>query len=175
MRNAKRVILILVILVSCVGCDQVTKTVARNRLPPSRPIYLIGDVFLFQLEENVGSFLGLGSSLSASTRFWLLTVISGVMLVGILVYVLVDRSLNLLGVVAASLFIGGGVSNLIDRMFNEGRVIDFMNMGIGNLRTGVFNVADVAIMVGAGLLVLQSLWASRQEAQAAKDEGAEPQ
>lgn len=175
MKNLTRVILILVILLSCVGCDQVTKTVARNRLPASRPIYLIGDVFLFQLEENEGSFLGLGSGLSASVRFWLLTVISGVVLLGILVYVLVDRSLNPLGVVAASLFIGGGISNLLDRMFNEGKVIDFMNMGIGNLRTGVFNVADVAIMVGAGLLVLQSLLSSKQDAETAEGEGTEPQ
>ena len=55
----------------------------------------------------------------------------------------------------AMLLIGaGGVGNLIDRVAREGRVIDFMNMGIGSLRTGIFNVADVQIMVGMGLLLL---------------------
>lgn len=43
---------------------------------------------------------------------------------------------------------GGGVGNLIDRIFNEGRVIDFMNIGVGSLCTGVFNVADIAISFG---------------------------
>jgi len=63
-----------------------------------------------------------------------------------------------------SLFIGGGASNLIDRLVYKGAVIDFLNIGIGNLRTGVFNVADVAIVAGAGLMILSGLSAedSRQ-------------
>jgi signal peptidase II len=55
---------------------------------------------------------------------------------------------------ALALLVGGGASNWIDRLANEGRVVDFMILGIGSLRTGVFNVADVAIMVGAGLLIV---------------------
>ena len=43
---------------------------------------------------------------------------------------------------------GGGVGNLIDRVLFENGVIDFLNVGIGNLRTGIFNVADMAIMTG---------------------------
>ena len=57
---------------------------------------------------------------------------------------------------AFSLFIAGGLSNWFDRV-SAGRVIDFMNIGIGGLRTGIFNVADVAIMVGAALFVLAEL------------------
>ena len=49
------------------------------------------------------------------------------------------------------LFVAGGASNWIDRVLS-GSVVDFLNVGIGPLRTGVFNVADVAIMVGAGLV-----------------------
>jgi signal peptidase II len=58
----------------------------------------------------------------------------------------------LLGV---ALFVAGGASNLVDRIA-YGMVIDFMNVGIGSLRTGIFNVADMAIMLGAGILVLES-------------------
>ena len=51
------------------------------------------------------------------------------------------------------LFTAGGASNWIDRVL-RGSVVDFLNLGIGPLRTGVFNMADVAIMLGAGLFVL---------------------
>jgi signal peptidase II len=50
------------------------------------------------------------------------------------------------------LFVAGGLSNLIDRVA-MGTVIDFLNVGIGSFRTGIFNVADVAIMVGAAMLI----------------------
>jgi signal peptidase II len=55
-----------------------------------------------------------------------------------------------------TLFVAGGLSNWFDRAMT-GRVIDFMNVGIGSLRTGVFNVADVAIMCGAALFVVDEL------------------
>lgn len=54
---------------------------------------------------------------------------------------------------ALSLFIGGGTSNLLDRLLHGGYVVDFINIGIGPVRTGIFNVADVAISLGMILLV----------------------
>jgi signal peptidase II len=53
-----------------------------------------------------------------------------------------------------ALVAGGGISNLIDRLLYNGRVTDFLNVGIGGVRTGIFNVADMAIMAGALLLLL---------------------
>jgi signal peptidase II len=67
------------------------------------------------------------------------------------------RDLRPLGILGGSLIVGGGFSNLVDRIFNRGIVVDFMNMGVGGLRTGIFNVADVAIMAGVGLLLLNTL------------------
>jgi signal peptidase II len=57
---------------------------------------------------------------------------------------------------AFALFIAGGASNWFDRV-NDGRVVDFMNVGVGWLRTGIFNVADVAIMLGAAIFMLGEL------------------
>jgi signal peptidase II len=57
--------------------------------------------------------------------------------------------------VALSLVAGGGISNLIDRFLYDGRVTDFLNVGIGSLRTGIFNLADMAILAGALLLILR--------------------
>jgi len=65
-------------------------------------------------------------------------------------------------IVARSLVLSGGLGNLVDRIINDGRVIDFMNIGIGSLRTGIFNVADVYITVGVVVLVFQSLQRPRR-------------
>ncbi|WP_419661036.1 signal peptidase II (lipoprotein signal peptidase) domain protein [Desulfosarcina variabilis str. Montpellier] len=51
---------------------------------------------------------------------------------------------------------GTGIGNLIDRILHNGFVMDFLNVGIGPLRTGIFNVADVAIMGGAALLFFKT-------------------
>jgi len=51
----------------------------------------------------------------------------------------------------------GGLGNLLDRIMNDGRVIDFMNLGIGTLRTAIFNVADVCITTGVVLLLVELL------------------
>jgi signal peptidase II len=52
------------------------------------------------------------------------------------------------------MFLAGGISNLVDRIA-LGRVIDFLNVGIGPFRTGIFNVADVAIMAGIAVLLVE--------------------
>jgi signal peptidase II len=55
------------------------------------------------------------------------------------------------------LVIAGGLGNLLDRLTHGGRVVDFMQLRAGPLRTGVFNVADVALMAGIGLVLLAML------------------
>ncbi len=109
--------------------------------------------FLLQYTENAGAFLNLGSSLPAQARFWILCVLTGSAVAGMLVFILINRSLRPSFVAGLSLIIGGGFGNLMDRIFNNGAVIDFMNIGVGSLRTGIFNIADVAITTGALTLI----------------------
>ncbi|MBK9949803.1 MAG: signal peptidase II [Nitrospira sp.] len=79
-----------------------------------------------------------------------------------MVVVLFVQPMSLDTVVAWSLVLSGGLGNLVDRIINDGRVIDFMNIGIGSLRAGIFNVADVYITVGVVVLVFQSLQRPRR-------------
>lgn len=79
-----------------------------------------------------------------------------------LAVVLFVQPVSLDTIVAWSLVLSGGLGNLVDRIMNDGRVIDFMNIGIGGFRTGIFNVADVCITVGVVLLVLQALQQPRR-------------
>jgi signal peptidase II len=60
-----------------------------------------------------------------------------------------------------TLFVAGGASNWIDRLIG-GFVVDFLNVGVGPVRTGIFNVADVAIMAGAALMLLAEVQAARK-------------
>ncbi|MCK7471140.1 MAG: signal peptidase II [Desulfomicrobium escambiense] len=85
------------------------------------------------------------------------TVGIATILFGMLSYLLFATALPHTTTVALSLIVGGGLSNLIDRIAYGGNVVDFLNIGLGSLRTGIFNIADVAIMVGAITLIASSL------------------
>ncbi len=156
MNKVGRIVLILLVAGIIAWIDQVSKSIAREQLANSPPIILINDIIRVYYSENSGAMLGLGANLPPNLRFWLLSVVAGLMLIGMLVFAWRSESLDIMGVLGTGLLVGGGVSNLIDRIIS-GRVIDFMNIGIGNLRTGIFNVADVAIMIGAGLIIVWSL------------------
>lgn len=56
----------------------------------------------------------------------------------------------------------GGASNLIDRVYRDGHVVDYLVLNLGPLHTGVFNIADIAIMVGAAVLLLAEWRKPRQ-------------
>jgi signal peptidase II len=70
-------------------------------------------------------------------------------------YTLFSKSATSLDILAYSLLLAGGVGNLVDRVMC-GYVVDFMNIVIGSLRTGIFNVADTAISAGAFMLAARS-------------------
>lgn len=148
----KRVLILILLSVSCVGCDQTTKALAEQHLARNVMDSYLFDIFRIGYAENVGSFLSFGADFPESVRFWLLTVATGVLLIALLAYLLLSPKLNTLEFVGLSLFFAGGISNLYDRAFNNGAVIDFLNIGLGPLRTGIFNFADVALMIGLALI-----------------------
>jgi signal peptidase II len=149
----KRLLLIVTILVSCVGCDQATKSVAKAYLSETQVVSLLGGGVRLQIAKNYGAFLSVGQSMPRTTRTALLTAGVAAVLVGLFAYGLIAAPGNPLVLPALAIVIGGGVSNLLDRLFYGGYVLDFLNVGIGPLRTGIFNVADVFIMAGVLVLV----------------------
>lgn len=149
-----RIIVLLPVLT--VSCDQATKHLAAASFTDVIPYSLVGGVVELLYSENPGAFLGLGSELHHSTRFWLLTVGVGFLL--LLFGAKLVRARRLPELIGWSLVIGGGLSNLIDRLMRDGRVIDFLRVGIGELRTGIFNVADAAIVVGLACLFVSAFW-----------------
>lgn len=156
LKQVSKMALIAVVLTTCIGCDQATKFVAKSFLQPDALISFAADTLRLQYAENSGAFLSLGSNLPEPWRHLIFTVLVGIFLFGLLFYVLLSRELAARHVVCLSLVCGGGLSNLLDRIAYDGRVVDFLNIGIGPLRTGIFNVADMAITMGALLLALDS-------------------
>jgi signal peptidase II len=88
-------------------------------------------------------------------RFTLFTAVAAVLLAGLVYASLFARRLGPARFIALGLVAGGGISNLIDRLVYDGRVTDFLNIGIGSFRTGIFNLADMAILAGALLLIFR--------------------
>lgn len=158
MTRVRQLLLLTAALVT-IGCDRVTKHVATTMLAgePDRSFW--ADTVRLGYAENAGGFLSLGADWPALARTVVFTVLTGALLVTA-AYVGRCRtdSMTRLGL---TLFVAGGASNWLDRVAH-GRVVDFLNVGIGALRTGVFNVADVAIMIGAGLLLFAELRRMRE-------------
>jgi signal peptidase II len=131
-------------------------------LPPQ--LYL-GGMLRLEYARNPGAFLGMGGNLSAQQRFWYLTVVNGLAML-ILGYVLLTRwNMPRIQFAAWALVLAGGIGNLIDRVWQQGLVTDFLNLRLGPFRTGIFNVADMAITTGFGLF-LWIWWREEKKPQA---------
>ncbi len=159
--NTNRILIAVVIIVLNIALDQYTKVLAFDHLKGIAKESYLGDLFYLHYVENTGAFLSLGSDLNPTLQLILLKVLPVVMLVTLLWYTLFSGTFTRLQSLAMSFILGGGISNIYDRI-NFGKVIDFMNMGIGDLRTGIFNFADVSIMVGIGLFLFAGIRDSRQ-------------
>lgn len=139
-----------------VGCDQMTKRIAEHRLNDFEVHSFFYDVFRLSYIQNPGAFLGFGSQFPVWVKSCLFLIIPAVLMVAAVLWLIFARKTGFAYRVMVSMFIAGGVGNLIDRFMLDGRVTDFMNLGIGSFRTGIFNVADVILMMGAlGLFFLE--------------------
>jgi signal peptidase II len=145
-------LVLLVAIGGTIGCDRVTKHVATTTLSGTPSRSFLADTFRLEYVENTGAFLGLGAGRPLPVRTAFFGIGSGLLLFALAVMAmrLCWPRPALLGV---ALFVAGGASNLLDRI-TYGKVIDFMNVGLGPIRTGIFNVADMAIMLGAAIVVV---------------------
>ena len=168
-----RLVVISLVLVCTAGCDQVTKHVARTELGQMGSATLGGRFIEFSLAENPGAFLGLGASFSQEARSALTAGVS-FGLACLLVYLLRTPRLRLVSFVGLSLIWAGGISNLIDRFAHHGLVTDFMVLRAGPLHTGVFNLADFAIVVGILILLASSHAGPRCGEARSADRGSSP-
>jgi signal peptidase II len=149
---------LVVFCTSCllfIGCDRVTKDLAKTHLKDKAPLSYFHDSFRLEYAENTGAALNLGDNLPKAASFWLLSIIPLLFLSVALFYTVKNLAqMSRLKIFSLACICSGGIGNIIDRILFDRHVTDFMNMGIGNLRTGIFNVADVLVTAGViGLLL----------------------
>ncbi len=151
-RGTHRMAAVLV-MAAGIALDQATKALARGLLEEGHRLSFLGDAFRLELAWNTGAFLGLGANLPPGLRGAILTWVVLVVAAGAAWWALF-RPGPLPTAMGAALVAAGGFGNVWDRLAAGGRVTDFMNLGLGRLRTGIFNVADLLIVAGVVLLLL---------------------
>jgi signal peptidase II len=149
-------IAVLLILIANIGCDQISKNIVRKQVNYYDRIDLISSYFTLTRVENDGAFLSLGSALPQTIKFILLSGIPLLALAFGIGYMFLRKNISLMSMIALSFAIGGGIGNIYDRIVH-GSVTDFLHIDLGIVQTGIFNMADVSIMMGMGLFLIQSI------------------
>ena len=139
-------LLFVLIVIGAVALDQISKLWVLHSLAPIGSYPLIKNVLHFTYVENRGAAFGM----LADHRFVFMAV-STLAIVGLFLYVFIVKPKDKMEIVSLSFIIGGGIGNMIDRIF-RGFVVDFIDVACINFY--VFNIADSFVCVGCGLMIL---------------------
>lgn len=147
MKRKNQIVLVIVILLANYSLDRITKILAENYLQDRETLSYFYNTVVLEYAENNGAFLSIGSNWPDAIKYIVLLIVP---ILGCLygLYYCAFKLTDKRTIIVFVSIIGGGLGNLIDRLFNDFKVIDFLNFGIGNLRTGILNVADMSVTFG---------------------------
>lgn len=138
--------------------DQVTKYLIATRLELGDQIPVIGNFFLITSSRNKGAAFGI-----LQNQLWFFIVVTVLVIIGILWYMQkVKTEGRRLLPIALALVLGGAVGNFVDRLV-MGEVVDFLQFNFGSYTFPIFNIADSCIVIGVGLIILDTLLEGRRE------------
>src|SRR6478609_3001652 len=152
-----RVVVILVILISSVGCDQISKNIVRQSIEYNEQIGFVNDYLTLTKVENKGAFLSLGNELPNALRIIFLIALPVFVMTYGLFFLFTKTNLSKSMLVGISFVLGGGIGNMYDRIVH-GSVTDFMHIDFVIFQTGIFNMADVSIMTGMFLILIRPFY-----------------
>jgi len=147
LKSTLRITLLSFLIFINIGCDQVTKKVAQDNLSFHQEKTYLDGHFRLIYAENEGAMLSLGSDWHPVLKGIFLIGVPVVALIFLIGFTFFNTKISLNNALALSFIIGGGASNIYDRMAN-GKVVDFLHLSYGDWQTGIFNFADVAILLG---------------------------
>ena len=154
-KRVVRIMLFCMLSLCLISWDRVTKDLAKEHLRNKPARSYLNDSFRLEYVENTGAAMSLADDLNPATSFWLLGVLPLAVLVGLFGYVVSHaRQIMMPKMIGFSLIFAGGIGNILDRLIFDRHVTDFMNIGILQLRSGIFNFADLWITVGVVCLIL---------------------
>ncbi|HEX7120144.1 MAG TPA: signal peptidase II [Longimicrobiales bacterium] len=157
--NASKVGLFLAVLAVVVFVDYTTKRLIQENFHLYQQVEVIGEYLRLTFIYNPGAAFGIHLGPYSRSIFLVLSVVA---LVALAAMYWATPAYDRTRLTSISLVCAGAIGNLVDRVRSHRGVIDFLDVGVGDLRWPVFNVADIAVTTGAVFLAL-SLW--REERQ----------
>src|SRR5258705_12714964 len=158
MRTKYKILLFCLLSFVFIGCDRVTKDIAKEHLKDKPSISYFNDKVRFVFAENTGAFLSFGADWSDKKSFWLLTVLPMAFLTSLFIVMMRRmKRTSSFEMTAFILIFSGGIGNMIDRLLFSRHVTDFINLGVADFRTGIFNIADVYVTTGTLMLLFSYL------------------
>jgi signal peptidase II len=161
-KNSARIIYFIIVVV-VVALDRWTKQLAAQRIRLYSHIQVIPGFLRLTHTENTGAAFSLFADSTAPWKTGLLIAFSVIALIVVSVLLWKNHYAHVATGVGLSLIMGGALGNLWDRLA-RGRVVDFILVYVKQYQWPVFNLADSAIVVGAGLLILEILFAKSSSA-----------
>ena len=158
-RNGPRFMFAAIALLILVG-DQLTKKMVQASIPPQAVIPVVPHFFNLTHTQNSGAAFGLFSGSSSPWKSILLILVSGALLATVIGIVWRSRQMQWEAGIGLSLILGGASSNLLDRIC-RGQVVDFLDFYLRSYHWFTFNLADSAIVAGAGFLILRMIFAEQ--------------
>jgi signal peptidase II len=154
MKRGMKILLFCLSSLVLISWDRASKELAKEHLKDKAPITYFHDTFRLQYVENTGAALSLGDNLPKAASFWLLSILPLALLIFMSGYTIkMSGEMSTAKLMAFALIIAGGLGNIYDRIVFDRHVTDFMNIGIGDLRTGIFNFADICVTAGAIMMI----------------------
>lgn len=150
-----RTFIIILILISNIGCDQVSKNLVRNNMNYHEQISVIDHYFTLTKVENTGAFLSFGVLFPPAVKLILLTILPLIVIGLALIYILTKQQISNWRILGICFIIGGGLGNIYDRIA-FGSVTDFLHIDFVLFQTGIFNIADASVMLGMFLILLEN-------------------
>lgn len=157
--KAIKIFAVIAVLFCNIGCDQLSKQVVRNRMNFHETIP-VGKYVVLTRTENSGAFLSVGNTLTGPLKSFFLIFFPVVIMIILASYLIRITKISLPTIIGICFVVGGGVGNLYDRIV-YGSVTDFMHIDFGVFRTGIFNMADVSIMTGIAIILVDSIFAKK--------------
>lgn len=142
-------LIVFITAILCIGIDQLTKYLIVSDFAVGESVPLIDGVFHLTYIKNEGAAFG-----SLSNYRWVFMTASVLLIVGIIVYAVLKRPKSTCLCLALGMLLGGGIGNMIDRIF-LGYVVDFLDFcAFPDLWKWIFNGADTFVCVGTALMVI---------------------